>query len=89
MAVDIIPVYSVLISIFGGVALAIIGVGIAITIILIITKNSWTFTAQWLMFYAAAMIGMYIGGIGLVLIFALSAGLIVGNIIAITMHQYT
>ena len=64
------PFYELLVeNIFGSIGLAIVGVAALIMIILFLTRTSWTFLVFWMMLYFLVMGTLYIGALGLVLMF--------------------
>jgi len=71
MATDILfPFYDVLVNtIFGSIGLAIVAFAAIIAIILFLCRTGWTFLTFWMMFYFLVMSVMYIGALGLVLVF--------------------
>lgn len=71
MASDVLfPFYDVLVnSIFGGIGLTIVALAAIIALILFLCRTGWTFLTFWLMFYFLVMGVMYIGALGLVLVF--------------------
>jgi len=73
MVTDILfPFYEILVNtIFGSVILATIVLAVIIFFILAICKTSWPFIVFWLMFYFMVMGTLYIGALGMVLVFIL------------------
>jgi len=74
MVTDILfPFYEILVeTIFGNVFLAIIGLGIILSLILFLCRTSWMFVTFWIGFYFIVMFTMYIGALGLVLGFIIT-----------------
>ncbi len=56
-------------NVFGSILLAIIGIGIIISVMLLIAKTRQTFFIVWITFYFTAMSALYFGGLGLVIFF--------------------
>lgn len=59
--------YEILVeNIFGNVGLSIVGVGIVIALVLLLSRTSRTFFVYWMAFYFIVMGTMYIGALALV-----------------------
>jgi len=56
-------------NVFGSVGMAILGVAIALSLILFITRTSKIFIIFWMGFYFTVMVTLYIGALGLVIAF--------------------
>ena len=71
MASDILfPFWEILVNtIFGSVALSIVGVGVIMLLILFLTRTSWNFILFYMSFYVLVMTTLYLGALGLVLMF--------------------
>lgn len=83
MATEILfPMYELLVeNIFGSVGFAILGVYLAIILILFFTRNTSTFIAYWSIFYFMVMAVFYIGSLGLIFGFMITAAITVYNIL--------
>ena len=90
MATDVVfPLYDILVNnIFGSIALAIIGVGILLALILFITRTSALFLVYWVfLFYGMVMFTFYFGVLGLVLTFIIGVGIITYNLIKLQLRE--
>lgn len=85
MATDVLfNFYEILVnSLFGNIFLAIIGVGLVISLILFLTKTSTIFFMYWMFFYFLVMFTLYFGALGIVFAFLLVTSMLVYNIIKI------
>ena len=74
MATDLLfPFYEILVeNIFGSIGLALLGLAMVILLILFICKTSWNFIIFYITFYAMVTLTLYVGALGMVLIFILS-----------------
>lgn len=74
MATDVLfPFYEVLVNtIFGSIALSIMGIGVILILMLALCRTSWVFILYWMFFYFITMGVMYVGGIALLLGFILA-----------------
>ncbi|GAG57363.1 unnamed protein product [marine sediment metagenome] len=89
MATDILfNFYEILVeNVFGSVGLAIMAVAAIIVLILLITRNTAVFITYWMLFYLMVMGTLYIGAMGLVFMFIISAGIFFYNIIKLFMRE--
>lgn len=73
MAIDVLPIYEILVDdIFGSVGLAIIGILGILILIMFITRVSRVFIWYWISFYLIVMGTLYLGAIGMVMGFLFS-----------------
>lgn len=74
MSTDILfPFYEVLVNtIFGSIALSIMGIGVILILMLALCRTSWVFISYWMLFYFGVMGTMYVGGIALLFLFMLA-----------------
>jgi len=89
MATDIVfNLYDLLVvNIFGSIGMAIIAMAAILAVILLLCRTSMTFLTYWMIFYFTVMGTLYLGALGIVIAFILSAGIIMWNIINITFRE--
>ncbi len=68
-------------NVFGSVLLAIIGVGVVISVMLLMAKTRQTFFVLWIIFYFGTMMALYLGGLGIIILFLLGVVAVVWPII--------
>ena len=71
MATDLLfPFYEIMVeTIFGSIFLAIMGLAMIILLILFLTRTSWNFIIFYITFYFMVMGTLYVGALGMVLVF--------------------
>ena len=90
MAIDVVfPLYEILVeSIFGSLGLAIIGIAVILSLILMITRTSLLFLFYWvIIFYGVTMFTFYFGILGLVLAFIIGGLLVAYNILKLSSER--
>ena len=59
-------------NVFGSIIMAILAIGAIIAVILLMAKTRQAFFIIWIIFYFGTMMALYLGAIGMVILFAAS-----------------